>query len=329
MAKISYRLKNRYNITKENWQSDCQFSKKLAVLRIIDDWTQRLNFIKFSKWVHQKKDKLILQYLYSTLEKIINKYKDDDYLGEHIENTPIWVCWWSGKERAPDLVKQCIKSIQRYSGCHPVHLITQNTYKDYLYVPQFILDRVENKGMCLAHLSDYLRMSLLEKYGGLWLDATIFCSNEIPEEYFEIPFFTCKSIPIECRFISKYRWTTFCIGGWKNNVFYRFLKEALECYWKVENKDIDYLFLDYIIEIAYCNIDKIKQQMDDLKINNLHRDDLQAAMNRVEPAEMFQTILNDDTVFYKLSWREEYLLKTNKGKDSIYAYFLQQNIETN
>ena len=84
------------------------------------------------------------------------------------------------------------------------------------------------------------------------------------------------------------------------------------------------MFFDYIIETAYRNIPKIRQQINVVEINNPHRDDLQAAMNRAEPAEMFQKIIDDDTVFYKLSWREHYSLYTNLKTQSIYAFFLSK-----
>ncbi len=327
MNGLFFRLKNRYSITKKNWESDCHFSKKLGMLRIIEEWSHRVHFLRMSDWACKKKDAWILRYLENVLEGVINKYQDDNYIGEQVESAPIWVCWWSGEESAPDLVKQCIKSIRNNSGIHQVNLITKATYKKYLNIPQFILDKVDSNEMCLANFSDYLRVALLEKYGGLWLDATIFCSDEIPEEYFDNPFFTCKSRPVECGYISKFRWTSFCLGGWKNNIFYRFFREAFECYWKKEVKAIDYLLVDYIIETGYRNIPIIKQQIDNVKINNLHRDDLQAAMNRAEPAEMFQAVLKKDTVLYKLSWRESYSLKTSAEKESIYSYFLKRNLE--
>lgn len=328
MNSLLYKLKNRYNITKKNWQSDCHFSKKLAMLRILDEWGHKLHFSKLSNWAHKKKDVWILYYLYNILEKVIQKYKDDDYVGEQTKNAPIWVCWWTGEESAPDLVKQCIKSIRHNSGIHQVNIITKDTYKTYLDIPKYIMDKVENNEMCLANFSDYLRAALLEKYGGLWLDATIFCSTKIPEDYFEIPFFTCKSEPVDCRYISRFRWTSFCLGGWKKNIFYRFFKEAFEHYWKIQICAIDYLLVDYIIEIAYSNIPKIREQIEAVELNNQHRDDLQAAMNRAESAEMFHALLKSDTVLYKLSWRESYSLKTNEGRESIYAYFLKENMET-
>ena len=61
-------------------------------------------------------------------------------------------------------------------------------------------------------------------------------------------------------------------------------------------------------------------------INNIHRDDLQAAFNAKLPADQFDNIIKDDTVLYKLSWRETYSLSTAEGRKSIYAHFLEMDI---
>lgn len=113
----------------------------------------------------------------------------------------------------------------------------------------------------MAHFADYLRVCLLYKYGGLWLDATIFCADRIPEDYFEVPFFTCKSEYQESKFISHYQWVTFVLGGWKGNVFYAFMKEAFEIYWENNTSAIDYLFFDELIYIARENVTAIKQMI--------------------------------------------------------------------
>ena len=176
--------------------------------------------------------------------------------------------------------------------------------------------------MGIAHLCDYLRVCLINKYGGLWLDATIFCSKSISQDCFLLPFFTLKSEYISSRFISNYEWVGFCLGGWKGNVFYSFLKEAFEIYWSKEDTAIDYLFFDYLIYIARKNIPEIELLMKAVPINNPHRDDLQAAMNNTRSFIEFESIIKDDTCFYKLSWREKYLENTAEGTESIYGYFV-------
>lgn len=59
-------------------------------------------------------------------KEIISKYKNQTCDScENIDATsPIWVCWWQGKENMPDIVKACYNSIQKHACNHPVILIT-------------------------------------------------------------------------------------------------------------------------------------------------------------------------------------------------------------
>lgn len=324
---IYKRVIKRFNMTRTALRQDFKFSYRLALYRMIDELAWRFRFRKLSGYFHQKKDNYILNYLKDLLGTTIEKYSKDSNIGVKTENAPVWVCWWSGEENAPALVKQCIKSIKKNVGInHTVNLITEKNYADYLEIPDYILRKVENGTMCIANFSDYLRVSLLEKYGGLWLDATIFCEKKVPEEYFDFPLFTCKSTPVESRYLSKLRWTSFCLGGYKHHVFYRFFKEALEKYWQLEDSSIDYLLVDYLIEIAYSSFPVVRKCFEKIDINNVNRDDLQAAMNCQAPASEFSNIVKNETLLYKLSWREVYSEKGLDGNESIYAYFLKMDL---
>ena len=187
-----------------------------------------------------------------------------------------------------------------------------------------MLEKVKVGKMGLAHLADYIRVSLLEKYGGLWLDATIFCASEIPWEYFSSPFFTCKSEEKECGYISRMRWVTFVLGGRSGNVFFEYLKDAFELYWEKYDLAIDYLFFDYIIDMGYRKVPAIKELIDNVQPNNLRRDDLQAAFNAHYAEDLYDEVVKADTVLYKLSWRETYGKETEDGGKSLYGAFLER-----
>ena len=106
-------------------------------------------------------------------------------------------------------------------------------------------------------------------------------------------------------------------------MFYRFLKDAFEAYWDTEETAIDYLFFDYIIALAHKELPTIRNALEGVPANNPHRDDLQAAMNAMLPAEQFDAVIQPDTWLYKLSWRENYQERTQEGKTSVYGHFLQ------
>ena len=228
MNALIKRIKKRINMTIMAFKKDCRISLKLAFLRVADDLLSRRGFKKISKFFHSEKDKFILEYLEKGLSDIIEIYKNNQDCGKYSPNAPIWICWWTGEETAPELVKKCIQSIRKNAGAHPVNFIDKFTYSQYIDIPDYMLKKIESGNMGLAHLSDYIRISLIEKFGGLWLDATIFCADKIPDEYFQFPFFTAKSEPTECGYLSQMRWTTFVLGGWKGNIFYKFLKNSFE-----------------------------------------------------------------------------------------------------
>ncbi len=296
MASFVDRIGRRISSTAMSFRKDCRFSPKLAVYRMGDDLSWRMGLKKISGTFHSRKDRWIMAYLGNQLQGVIDACKNNTACGEYQENAPIWVCWWSGVENAPNLVKQCIRSIQQHAGNHPVHLIDQNSYREFLEVPEYMLKKVREGRMGLAHLSDYIRVTLLEAYGGFWLDATIFCADVVEESWFLKPFFTCKSELQPCRYISQMRWTTFVLGGWKGNPLCRYLKNAFEQYWKQEGAAIDYLLFDYLIELGYERLPAVKQLIDDVPVNNLRRDDLQAAMNRAAAPEEWDQVVRPDSI---------------------------------
>lgn len=319
---IFLRISGRIKMTIDFFKVDIKFSFKYAFLRLVYELGGRVGFSKLADKAGKKKDKWLISYLEKNLDSVIQKHTDCNYTGEYQENAPIWVCWWTGEDAAPDLVKKCIKSIRENAGKHPVNLITKDTFQEYLSVPSFIMERFLKGDMCAAHFADYLRVCLLATYGGLWLDATIFCNGPVCEDYFKMPFFTLKSECKNDKYLSKYRWATFCFGGYKNSVFYNYLKESFEEYWKDNRYAIDYLFFDAIVLLGYERIPAIKILIDDVPISNIHRDDLQAAMNEALPADEFENIINEATNLYKLSWRETYSKTTADGEQSVYGYFL-------
>ena len=322
MKTLYQRIAGRLRMTLSHFRSDCHFSLGYAMLRVGNEMGGRIGFSHLSTWAGERKNKWIQSYLDSQLQPVLDKYRDCIELGHPVADAPIWVCWWTGENDAPSLVKQCIRSIRRQAKNHPVYVISQFNFREYVDVPQYMLDKVQNGSMCIAHLSDYLRFSLLEKYGGLWLDATIFCSDEISSCYFDMPVFTCKGGDEKGKYISDNRWTCFCFGGFCGNVLFAYLRDAIALYWKQNQVAIDYLMLDYMLNLGYEKIKAIAECIDLIPENNLNRDDLRAAMNASLPAEKFDEVIVSGTRLHKLSWREQYSRVSINGESSIYNYFL-------
>ena len=109
----------------------------------------------------------------NNLNKEINKYENkmcnhsDELSGERI----IWMYWETlpGKTK-PGYIDLCIDSVKFNCGkCFNVIVLDDITIHDYL--PE--IKEIDFSNLNLPQKVDYYRYALLEKYGGVWLDADI------------------------------------------------------------------------------------------------------------------------------------------------------------
>lgn len=104
----------------------------------------------------------------------------------------VWVSWLQGYEAAPELVRACIDSTRQYSEGLDFVLITLDNYRRYVEIPDYIISKFEQGIISWTFFSDILRLSLLEKYGGLWVDATVFCLGDFRWIYEKSDFFAFR-----------------------------------------------------------------------------------------------------------------------------------------
>ncbi len=178
-----------------------------------------------------------------------------------------WTCWWQGEEHAPDIIKVCLQSQKKNLPSGIEHIvITEDNYSNYIRLPEYILQKVESGNISLTHLSDIIRVNLLYKYGGLWMDAAAFLLEPLPLDIFNYPIYT-RNLP-ETQFCSNAMWTIGFLYAKAGNKLFRFLSEALFYYFSVHNELQYYLTLDYMIAIA-CNIfPEIEKQFRQIPYNN-------------------------------------------------------------
>lgn len=55
--------------------------------------------------------------------------------------------------------------------------ITEANLSQYVELPDFVWERYRAGRLSMAHLSDLIRVNLLIRYGGTWVDATVFLSD--------------------------------------------------------------------------------------------------------------------------------------------------------
>lgn len=94
-------------------------------------------------------------------------------------NKIIWSCWFQGRQNAPDLVKRCLASWETLNPDWDFRCLDAETIGRYIDLGEHI--SLQNQTITAASLSDILRMLLLHEYGGVWVDATLYCNQPLNE----------------------------------------------------------------------------------------------------------------------------------------------------
>jgi len=233
----------------------------------------------------------------------------------------IWVCWWQGIEQAPELVKICVDSIKRNAGKHRVIILTEDNYKKYVDIPAWVEDK-KNRGIITrTNYSDLLRLSLLAKHGGMWIDSTFFCTEPVLDEYFEEPLWSIKRPDYFHASVASGYFAGYSLACKEENRFaFITIRDFFLNYWKHNDTMVDYLMVDYMIVLAQKYDKKIAKIFENIKPNNPECDELYKIMENVFDNSKWDA-MKKDTYLFKLSWKYQYL-KEKDGLPTFYGYLM-------
>ena len=92
--------------------------------------------------------------------------------GNGVENTEeipkiIWL-FWDGEITSP-VVKACVANLKFYLPDFKITILNKENLKKYLCEDETVMQ----EALPLANYTDLIRLALLHKFGGIWLDASI------------------------------------------------------------------------------------------------------------------------------------------------------------
>ncbi len=90
----------------------------------------------------------------------------------------IWMMWLQGLDNAPYIVQKCYASWKKLNPDWDIVFLDESNYRDYVDI-QKTLD-TDNKIEVQAK-ANLIRIQLLAKYGGVWIDATCFCLTPLDD----------------------------------------------------------------------------------------------------------------------------------------------------
>lgn len=269
------------------------------------------------------------------LRPLVEKYQNDAYLPHKMieisfDKVPVWCCWWQGEDKMPELVKMCNDRLRQVLPDEAeIHMITEKNYKEYVELPDYIIQKFKTGKMSITALSDVLRVALLSEYGGFWIDSTVFVSGAFPKEFISRDFYTQRMYDPEkwSREACKGRWCGFMIAGSQQNIIFRFLKDAFYQWWKDYDCVIDYVILDYFLLAAYHGIPIVRKIIDNVPNNNTNVFEMYKVLHYPYSKQLLKE-LTEGTVMHKLTYKTNLCKKTDKGEDTLYAYLLD-SVERN
>ncbi len=89
----------------------------------------------------------------------------------------IWFSWLQGMDNAPELVKACLASQKKHLSDYDFRIVDLDNYRQWVDLPEYVIKKLRKGQIPSASFSDLLRLSLLKKYGGVWMDASVYCSG--------------------------------------------------------------------------------------------------------------------------------------------------------
>ncbi len=271
----------------------------------------------------EAKHRCVFSYLERDFSYLIDRYKDKPLGAVVPEHRYIWVMWWQGEQAAPELVRMCIDSIRRNANGAEVVVITKDNYRDYVDIPDYIIEKHRAGVISFAHLADITRMFLLAGYGGLWLDSTIYVSRSIPEDIFTKPFYSLHSDHHKTPFVADDRFYTFVLGGGKGSKFFEFERDFFSDYCKTHDAMLDYYLLDYSMMFQYFNMPDIKAMIDSLDLTSETLYGLVDILNEPYDEEALNKALKEN-LFSKLRWNGSWK-KENGGMKTNYSVLLSRH----
>lgn len=230
----------------------------------------------------------------------------------------VWICWFQGIEQAPDLVKACVESAGRTMSDREIILLTEENLEQYVEFPDYIMEK-RNKGIIPpAQFSDLLRLELLCKYGGLWIDATVYCTDKAHQRELILkePLFVYKQFDFSREQQMPSAASNWLIGAHSNHPILLLTKELLYAYWKDYNYLMDYYIFHFFFKMASK---RYKKEWERIPLYNNHSPHtMQMELERDYTGERWAQLLRMSD-FHKLNRYVDF----SKNKQSIYRYIVE------
>ncbi|MCM6831991.1 capsular polysaccharide synthesis protein [Leuconostoc mesenteroides] len=282
-----------------------------------------LSRVFFSKII-SRKDKHVQRWIADNFTALLYQVSETEKKIKPVQKV-IWTMWLQGQDQMPEIVKLCNESVEKNKGNYQHIILNNDNLHKYVDIPDYIFHKWKNGVISNAHFSDYIRVYILDMYGGIWLDATVLLnhpfSNNIANGCSQYHAKGISSFNNDFLYYESHNWESYFLARFNKTNMYLFLKEALEIYWKKYNKEVDYLFLNHLAFLARNNTEILRVEYQNIPFNNPEIENMYSLLSKSTSSMDFQRIMSDGTTtMFKLNHRHDFY-DLNEKKETVYAYF--------
>ena len=233
---------------------------------------------------------------------------------EVVPQRKIWCLWLDGEQNAPECVRLCIASMRRHMPEWEVVVLDKYTWQEYVTLPKYVMDRYDAGMMQTAHLSDLIRVALLNEHGGMWMDSTVLLTDSIPSFICDAGLFFFRAFKPGADGQST-PLSSWCITEQRPSRIMLLTQLLLWEYWKTKKHQIDYYLFHHCLQLACEQYPEELARMAPLTNETPHL--LLHRLFDVYDEDMFNAICAQTSI-HKLSYRRS--AEDFAREDTMYAH---------
>lgn len=226
--------------------------------------------------------------------------------------SPLWFCWLQGKENMPSLPQFNYENLLKKAGSHPVKFIDFNSLEDYIDIPSEVKELFSAGKISAAFYTDIIRFALLSKYGGAWIDSTVFLKEPLPDYIFSHTDWCVKGLDGRFKYknaiVGALDWQSYFVAARPDSVFSHAMYELLVDYAIDIECVFEYFTAFFFAKILRERIALVDKSYRNIPVNNERCELLQAWIDGYGPLDKMtlDDFKKSGTFVYKMSRRSSF-----------------------
>ena len=218
----------------------------------------------------------------------------------------IWSAWLQGLDNAPEMVNVCLESHQKHLPGYEFRVLDMENYRQWVELPEWVEEKYARGMIPAALFSDVLRVAVLKRYGGVWMDASVLCTGfgnqQLQKQWTEVEnsqFAVFRYYRKGDRYPSGL--SNWFIAATPDNIVLTSVYDMLTAYWRDYDCTIDYYMMHLFISCALKAFPEMERGMP--KLNSRYSFFLGDALSRTYSQEAWQELV-DHVAIHKLNYRK-------------------------